>query len=296
MTQRNEWFAIQALGRGVHLVGEPGHVNSFLVEGNERAALFDTGMGIADIQAAVADLNDKPILVVNSHYHFDHVGGNHLFDDIAIHEAGVKPLGEPVPPEWHAAYVEYANALLEKFKVFKELDDAAFRIMSPDTWMRPLPGAFDPKTWTTIPTVPTRVLQDGDEINLGDRVLRVLHTPGHTPDCICLLDDRNRILFGGDTIDTGPIYAQLPDSDVEAFARSTKRLAAEVTNAVDIIYAAHGARYWAYAEMLPRVADAFAATAEHRVEWADGVDIFGDKVREADFRGFSIVVPPDYDT
>jgi glyoxylase-like metal-dependent hydrolase (beta-lactamase superfamily II) len=167
--------------------------------------------------------------------------------------------------------------------------------MSPDTWMRPLPRAFDPTTWTTIPTVPTRLLHDGDEINLGDRVLRVLHTPGHTPDCICLLDEENRILFGGDTIDTGPIYAQLPDSDIEGFARSTRRLADEVTNAVDIIYAAHGARYWAYPEMLPRVADAFAATAEHRVQWADSLDIFGDKVREAYFQGFSIVVPPDYD-
>jgi glyoxylase-like metal-dependent hydrolase (beta-lactamase superfamily II) len=295
MALADNWFATQNLGFGVHLVGEPGHVNSFLIEGKDRAVLVDTGMGISDIKDAVARLCDKPILVVNSHYHFDHVGGNHLFADIAIHEAGVKPLGEPVPPEWHAAYIEYANALLEKFKLFKELDDDAFRIMSPDTWMRPLPHEFDPRKWTTIPTVPTRVLHDGDEINLGDRALRVLHTPGHTPDCICLLDEEHRILFGGDTIDTGPIYAQLPDSDIGAFARSTRRLAAEVAGSVDIIFTAHGARYWAYSEMLARAADAFEATIERRVQWADGVDIFGDKIREADFGGFSIVVPPDYE-
>ncbi|MCW2901030.1 MAG: Zn-dependent hydrolase, partial [Streptosporangiaceae bacterium] len=48
-----------------------------------------------------------------------------------------------------------------------------------------------------------------------------MHTPGHSPDSICLLDDRNGLLSGGDTINTGPIYAQLEDSDVEAFAQST---------------------------------------------------------------------------
>ena len=51
--------------------------------------------------------------------------------------------------------------------------------------------------------------------------VRVLHTPGRSPDSICLLDEKNGLLFGGDTINTGPIYAQLEDSDVAAFARST---------------------------------------------------------------------------
>ena len=53
-----------------------------------------------------------------------------------------------------------------------------------------------------------------------------LHTPGHTPDCICLLDDEDRILFTGDTIDTGPIYAQFEESSLDSFAASTKKLLA----------------------------------------------------------------------
>ena len=54
---------------------------------------------------------------------------------------------------------------------------------------------------------------------MGNTIIRVLHTPGHTQDCICLLDEDNGVLFGGHTINTGPIYAQLEDSDVKAFAR-----------------------------------------------------------------------------
>src|SRR5215475_9611505 len=62
-------------------------------------------------------------------------------------------------------------------------------------------------TWSYRPTTATRTLRDGDQVELGGRDLTVLHTPGHPPDSICLLDERNGVLFGGDTINTGPIYA-----------------------------------------------------------------------------------------
>ena len=263
-----EWFAVQRLREGIYLVGEPMHVNSYLILGSERAVLLDTGMGISNIRAAVEKITDLPVLVVNSHYHFDHVGGNHLFDDIAIHELGAGPLQAGPPPHWFPRYLAAVEEVLAQYAVFREIDQAWFQVLAPEMQMRPLPATFDHGAWRTVSTVPTRLLRDGDTLDLGGRTLQVLHTPGHTPDCICLLDDEDRILFTGDTIDTGPIYAQFEESSLDSFAASTKKLLA-YADRVDVLFSAHGARYQSYPELIPRVADAFALVQTGDVELFD---------------------------
>ena len=90
-----EWFAIDEPVPGVFRIQEPLHeenVKSFLVLGTDRAALIDTGMGVADIAAVVRSLTDLPVTVINSHAHWDHIGGNELFDEIWIHEAEAEGL------------------------------------------------------------------------------------------------------------------------------------------------------------------------------------------------------------
>jgi len=289
-----EWFAVQRLREGVYLVGEPMHVNSYLIVGSRRAVLLDTGMGIGDIRGCVRAITDLPVLVVNSHYHFDHVGGNHLFDDIAIHEAGAARLGEQPPAEWFPAYVEFTEAVLAQYRQFRSVDQEWFQVLGREMQMRPLPDSFDRDVWRTIASVPTRLLHEGDELDLGDRTLRVVHTPGHTPDCICLLDERERILFSGDTVDTGPIYAQFDDSSVPDFARSARRLAEREARDVDILLSAHGARYQSYPELVGRVADGFEVILAGRAEFSPAQDCFGTPVKQASFDDFSIVVAGDY--
>jgi glyoxylase-like metal-dependent hydrolase (beta-lactamase superfamily II) len=139
------------------------------------------------------------------------------------------------------------------------------------------------------PTRPTARVSDGDVIDLGDRSLRVIHTPGHTPDCICLLDELSGILFGGDTINTGPIYAQLPDSDVASFARSTRRLA-ELASSVRVVYVPHFERYAVDSHFLVEVADGLEDAAAGRAEWFSATDYLGTHAREARFARFSILV------
>jgi glyoxylase-like metal-dependent hydrolase (beta-lactamase superfamily II) len=284
-----EWFAVQRLREGIYLVGEPMHVNSYLILGSERAVLLDTGMGISNIRAAVEKLTDLPVLVVNSHYHFDHVGGNHLFGDIAIHELGAGPLQAGPPPHWFPRYLAAVEEVLAQYAVFREIDQAWFQVLGPEMQMRPLPAAFDRAAWRTVTTVPTRLLQDGDTLDLGGRVLQVLHTPGHTPDSICLLDEDNRILFTGDTIDTGPIYAQFEESSIDSFVASSKKLLA-YAGQVDVLFSAHGARYMSYPELIPRVAGAFALVQAGDVELFDTQDCFGTPSKEARFNDFSILV------
>ena len=289
-----EWFAVQRLREGVYLVGEPMHVNSYLILGSRRAVLLDTGMGIRDIRTCVRAITDLPVLVVNSHYHFDHVGGNHLFEDIAIHEAGAARLAEQPPAEWFPAYLESAAAVLAQYRAFRAVDEEWFQVLGREMQMRPLPASFDRDAWRTIASVPNQLLHDGDELDLGDRVLRVAHTPGHTPDCICLLDERERILFTGDTVDTGPIYAQFEDSSVTDFAVSARRLADTEARAADILLSAHGARYQSYPELVHRVAGGFEAILEGQAGFSAAQDCFGTPVKQASFNDFSIVVARDY--
>jgi glyoxylase-like metal-dependent hydrolase (beta-lactamase superfamily II) len=161
--------------------------------------------------------------------------------------------------------------VLAQYAVFREIDQAWFQVLAPEMQMRPLPAAFDRAAWRTVTTVPSQLLRDGDTLDLGGRSLQILHTPGHTPDCICLLDDDNRIMFTGDTI------------------ASTKKLLAYVDR-VDVLFSAHGARYQSYPELIPRVADAFALVGTGDVELFDTQDCFGTPSKEARFNDFSILV------
>lgn len=286
----HDWFVTKRIDDTTLLISEPPHVNSYLLLGSKRAVLFDTGMGIANIKEVVDQLTDLDVLVVNSHYHFDHSGGNHLFSQIAIHEAGAAPLGEGVPTEWLHMYTEFTTDMLDKFKLYKDLDDRYFHLLSTDLCPRPLPAGFSKDSWRIPATVPTSVLHDGDVLDLGGRTLRVIHTPGHTPDCICLLDEATGALFAGDTLTTGPHYAHMPDSSLTAFAASTRRLDREFRSAVTRIYPAHILKYGIDAPFLTEVADGFEDVTNHAVVPVPGQDIFGDTVREFWFGRFSIVL------
>ena len=288
------WFAVQRLREGVFLVGEPMHVNSYLIVGSKRAVLFDTGMGIQNIRRCIEELTPTPVLVVNSHFHFDHVGGNHLFSDIAIHESGAKSLEQGPPDFWFPSYLEFVDTVLAEYRTFRGIDEQWFQVLGIEQQMRNLPDEFNRDTWRTVPTIPTQLLRDGDTLDLGDRTLTVIHTPGHSQDGICLLDERNRILFSGDTIDTGPLYAHLPESDINAFGKSTRRLVDQYISKVDILLSAHGARYQSYPDLARRVADAFVELQSGDASLTETADCFGSKALEARFNDFSIVVPADY--
>jgi glyoxylase-like metal-dependent hydrolase (beta-lactamase superfamily II) len=291
MNAHDEWFVVKDLGDGIHLLAEPPHVNSFLITGTKRAVLFDTGLGVANIRKVAEQITDLDILVVNSHYHFDHSGGNHLFSEIAIHELGASALAEVVPAEWLTMYIDYTARMLDKFRIYRELDDAFFHLLDLDMFPRPLPSGFDPKTWKTVPTVPSKLLTDGDVLDLGSRSLQVIHTPGHTPDCICLLDAKTGALFAGDMLCTGPHYVHLPDSDPLASARSARRLATEFRKSTNVIYPCHILRYAVDPGLLEEVASGFEAMVEQRAERTKGTDIFGDSTDEYRFNRFSIFVP-----
>ncbi|HEX6933831.1 MAG TPA: MBL fold metallo-hydrolase [Streptosporangiaceae bacterium] len=286
-----DWFAVREVEPGIHLVGEPGHVNSWLITGSSAAVLFDTGMGISDIKAVVSELTDRPLRVVNSHHHFDHIGGNQLFPERAIHESGADLVQQQIPDEWLEAYMEYVAEMLAQVPAFEDLDQRYFRLLTTGMTPRQLPPEFDPKAWKIVPTAPTHLLADGDTIDLGGRKLHVLHTPGHTIDGISLYDDASGALFGGDTIMTGPIYTHLPTGDPADLARSARRLADELRGQVKTIYCQHMLRYGVDAAFLTEVADGAEQVMQGVITPVRGTDILGQQINEYWFDRFSITTP-----
>jgi len=290
--EAREWFAVRQLHPHAFLIGEPPHVSSFLIEGDERAVLFDTGLGVADIGVVARSLTDRPISVVNSHFHFDHIGGNDLFASTAIHEAGVDLLLEGVPPEWLSAYLRYTQRMLADLETYEQLDRTYFRLLDDVTRPRPLPPSFEPDAWRIGVKPPDETLRHGDVLDLGGTRLRVLHVPGHSPDGICLLDEASGALFAGDSLVAGSQYVHLPGSDLAVWADALERLDREVGERITVIHPCHFLRSAVAPDLLQRSARAARLVLAGQTTPRPGTDIFGEPTHEHRFGDFSIMTAP----
>jgi glyoxylase-like metal-dependent hydrolase (beta-lactamase superfamily II) len=83
---------------------------------------------------------------------------------------------------------------------------------------------FDPRDYTLTSAGATRLVDEGDKIALGSRVFEVMHTPGHSPGGICLLDRKAGVLFSGDTIYDSRLLDELPGSDISSYVKTIARL------------------------------------------------------------------------
>jgi glyoxylase-like metal-dependent hydrolase (beta-lactamase superfamily II) len=277
---------------GVWLVGEPGHVNSWLIRGEERSVLLDTGLGLGDISAAVAAVCPEEPQVVNSHVHFDHVGGNRWFAETTMHELGPEWIEAGCDPGQLRAYQEIAPAMVDAYERLLAADRTDFFLIGPDEEMRPWPGEeIAARGWRIEPSPPTRLLVDGDEIDLGGRLLRVIHTPGHAPDHICLLDERAGILWAQDQAYYGPHLVYEPGSDLGAFVASTRRLADELAGSLRTVYTAHCLRPTVPPAFLVELADAAELVGAGEMALTPTAGFFSEPALNADFGHFSILLP-----
>lgn len=171
-------------------------VNAFVVEGTDKAAVIDTGCGLGNIRAIVDSLVSKPLSVLLTHSHPDHTGGIYEFKDCPI----------------------YMNKDDENTKIFGMERDNAFRRMYVET-RGPVryPGHVD----DMLALVPEEEpdcsfsytdIEDGAVFDLGKRRFLSIHTPGHTEGSICFLDENNRILFSGDTVNKSIILPRLENN------------------------------------------------------------------------------------
>jgi glyoxylase-like metal-dependent hydrolase (beta-lactamase superfamily II) len=202
----DHWFETRRFADDVTLIWEP-HVspdvrcNIWHVRGRDRDLLLDSGMGVASLRDEVTLVTEKPVLCVASHSHFDHIGGHHEFEERLIHGAEAGILAAP----------DADNTVLRRY-------------LTPQTFMAAPCAGFDVTRYAIQPAPPTRLLQEGDRIDLGDRHFEVLHLPGHSPGCIALWESGTRTLYTGDVIYDGEIYDDVYHSVIDDYIVSMERL------------------------------------------------------------------------
>jgi len=211
------WFEVYKPAPDVMAIYEPHQSEEtigYLIVGEKKALLFDTGMGISDVKKLTAELTKLPVVVLNSHTHDDHVGGNWQFDTV---------YGMDTDFTRKNAQGSRADAQAE---------------ITPDQICGTLPKGFDPKTYATKPWKITSYIHDGDRFDLGGRTIEVIATPGHTPDAISLIDRAHGLLFTGDTYYPAPIWLFRPETDLNAYASSIRRLSA-LAPQIKLVLGAH---------------------------------------------------------
>jgi glyoxylase-like metal-dependent hydrolase (beta-lactamase superfamily II) len=229
----DRWFEMRRIDDAITLLWEP-HVvpllrcNIWHVRGRDLDMLVDTGMGIASLRVAARDLLNKPLIAVATHTHLDHVGGHHEFDDCVVHSVEAERLRNPrgrsalhtrdEPPE------ELAKLRAVGYDVGEELITA-------------LPHAgYDIEAYRRQPARPTRIVEEGDVLDLGDRRFEILHLPGHSPGSIDLWEVATGTLFSGDAIYDGPLLDEIAGADIGAYLRTMERLRALP---VTVVHAGH---------------------------------------------------------
>ena len=162
--------------------------------------------------------------------------------------------------------------------------EAVAEFLSEGWVWKELPPGFVAEDYRSHPFMVSKIVGEGDRIDVGGRTLEVLVTPGHAPDSICLIDRENRLLFTGDTFYLAPLYTHLENSDFEDYARSAARLAG-LAPQIDTALTSHNVPM-VDASYMTALGQAFAdiqSGAAKNYSISDGH-------REYHFDGFSVIV------
>jgi glyoxylase-like metal-dependent hydrolase (beta-lactamase superfamily II) len=216
------WYETEPVTDAVVKIIEPHldpwiQANLWLYRGPEVDVLVDTGSGIVPLAPLVESLRDlsRPLVVVATHVHVDHAG--------ALHEFPVR-LG-------HAAEAHAFAAMADVDTVADALRRLPYAATAPA-------GLPEPADYRMPPAPLTRVLEEGDTIDIGGgRAFEVLHLPGHSEGSIALLDRSNGLFFAGDVIYDGELLDALPRSDKAAYRTSLARV---LELPVAVAYCGHG--------------------------------------------------------
>ena len=264
----NDWFEVYEVAPGVFAIYEPfqwQEVISYLIIGRDWSLLFDTGNGIGNIRAITDQLTGLPVTVLNSHSHYDHVGGNYQYERI-------------LAPD-HPYAIDHSFGYAH--------DEVAIEV-SEEALCHGLPEGVEAETHHIKPYGNVGHVADGDVIDLGGRELEVLQIPGHTPDALALLDRSAGFLWTGDSFYEGPIWLFMPETDVAAYRASLARLAA-LAPKLKALFPAHNTPK-AAPDVLPRVRAAFekvlAGEAPSQPSFEGTVTY--------DFEGFGFLMRPDF--
>ncbi len=180
----DDYFTVERVAHDTFAIGEPRYAQqnyNYLIVGETQALLFDAGPGVRDVRSVAEGLTDRPIIFLPSHFHYDHVGNEITFDEIAV--VDLPHIRRQVDEDGLLTLRS-----MEHLGMSEGVEPPSWRV---DHWWAP-----------------------GTEIDLGGRTLTLIYTPGHTTDSVSLLDEAGKILFSGDYLYPGDLYGFLPNSSM----------------------------------------------------------------------------------
>ena len=248
----SSWFTTEIIDKDTFAISEYRHweeTHCYLLCGTKKAILIDTGLGVANIKKVVDSLTSLPVTAITTHIHWDHIGGHKYFDIIAVHEA---------EKDW----------LSGKFPI-------PLQVVKSNLMRKPcdFPSDFKIEEYQIFQGVPQIILHDNDCIDLGNRKLIVLHTPGHSPGHCCFYEPERKYLYSGDLIYKGCLDAFYPTTDPQLFFQSIRKLQ---SLEVQRILPAHH-QLAIPADIISRIEKAFCQLAkEGNLKQGCGIFDFGD--------------------
>jgi glyoxylase-like metal-dependent hydrolase (beta-lactamase superfamily II) len=216
------WYQRKNFRGGLTLITEP-HVdileqsNIWHLRGRDRDLLVDAGMGVVSLRKTFPDLFEgRETIAVATHTHLDHIGCIHEFDHRYVHRVEADGLRKP----------RGATLVSEEMDVgMRALFVAAGYPPLGKYLIHALPHeGYIPEDYELPGAEPTRILEEGDAIDLGDRVFTTYLTPGHSPGSISLYDPLDGLMFSGDVIYDGPLLYAGPGMNVADYCRSFEKL------------------------------------------------------------------------
>ena len=196
------WFTIDKIDDHTFIISEYRHweeTHCYLINGEERSLLIDTGLGISNIYNVIKQLTDNPITAIATHIHWDHIGGHKYFPDFYAHEEEFLWLRGEFPLSMETI----------REMVLDRCDP---------------PEGYDVGTYEFFQGEPTKVLSGNEVIDLGGRTIEIIHTPGHSPGHMCFYEAAKGYLFTGDLIYKDTLFAYYPSTDPEAYLCSLESI------------------------------------------------------------------------
>ena len=206
------WFSLEKIDGSTWKISDNQEDNIYLLTGDNKALLIDNGIGAVNLVDYVRQLTDLELIVVNTHGHPDHVGSNNQFDTVYAHVADT------------AAIKRFTNRNVQREML---------------QFMVQQPIADSLKFTDTLKQAELVPIKSDMRFDLGNRIVEVIHVPGHTPGSICLLDKKSRLLFSGDHIKI-PTWLHMQEStSMEMYLSSVNKLRTR-SNEFDRILPGHG--------------------------------------------------------
>lgn len=200
-----DWFTVEKIDTDTFAISEYKHyeeTHCYLLCGSEKAVLIDTGLGVSNIKKITDSLTELPIMAIATHVHWDHIGGHRYFDHIAVHEC---------EKDWLAVQFPIPLQTVKRSLLYKGCD---------------FPPDFNIDNYQIFQGTPQKILHDGEHLDLGNRTLTVIHTPGHSPGHCCFYEPERKYLYSGDLIYSGCLDAFYPTTDPQLFLQSVRKIQA----------------------------------------------------------------------